>query len=1166
MKLRLLSAVLFSGVLCIASEDPFPAFSELPENTVFPRNAEITVGPEGNYLVGGRARHFLGTQVATHMLAGDFAPTPGYPSALKWLYEEPLSFENAQRIGFDTLALFISPQPWLRKYNPDYRRGGWGEADRSFFDAMTANRLPLMIDYTCFPWSFGALAENQLFSGRIPAEAVNAYRKSGVNHWVPYNIFHPEGRKLYLDYWAQGVKDTAGLSGKRLIFELFNEPGYDDPSAYNRERFAVFLKERYGTAEEMNRVWGSSYACFEEAAAFRKQNENPGLFTDWGKFMESGMTALARDGAALIRREAPGALAAFQILGRSCYRSLPASNINYYEICRYMDAVSTPTTGGLTPRTSMEAPPAHTVETPSDPACAEGILMRHFIRSVAGKRPIHNPEAYARTDRQENRNVLWQDLLRGSDITYLYMWSKRAWDWQPRGSAEGGRRIAERFSYQLANPYGFTADALAGFMDARQEIARFSDFFVPRGRQMPREVAILLSFPTERRAVPTGYTLRNEVLNYAAGLEFTHYPIDAFVEEQLPVKRPCRAIVAVGIRNTLPGTLRKLQTFVEEGGILIAARETMPEDEYGYPLASPLFAGVEYRDFPDAPQQELFFTGLARTPLLPGRIMARNTRRITAAPGWKTLATVDSVPAVLSRPFGKGHLYLITPQLQDYAAGAVAKSILERHGIHPALELARFPEGDLAVNIEAHAVRHDGLQLAHLLNLDPYAKQLQVTLPEGCGEAAELLSGELLPVMGGKARLLLGVNSYAILGFGSRQALTERFGPLTEVSAGTLETRQRKIEAERLAELRQRRGEGFRFHPDPANTVPVELRSFANSGFTDEVAGDGKGGWTDQGAENCLTGTPWEVTPLLGVPCDFIRFDENNDRSCIILASKSMRRKLPEKVEGIPVNARARAIYFFHSAGYCRRGMKVMSYRIRYADGTQLELPVFAGEEIADWWLSAAGTLKNRIAWRNSADRGFYLHEWRNPEPEKAVASVDLLSANGPAIPIVIGITVERVPDSMRELSAAGATLRAWGNALAVKEGDSAVIRVTEKTAGWAGFSFRFPTPLPLDDDALKQAALTFEINGGEDPFGNFRGGQKLQVYLAANHKAVGAKYRLPQPDGDAGSFEVVAIPLNRLINELPPGGVDAVTFQFLGGGNESGVTVKNLRINWPKR
>ncbi len=1162
----------FAVLVCgLGAQDPFPKIQDLPKEVLYPKHAGVTLDRDGNYLVNGRVRYLFGAQTGENAMAIDLAPTPGYPSELKWMYEEPMNYENMQRIGFDSFALFISARSWLSKYNPEYYRKhqfGVSEKDREYFRIFSNNGLPVLVDYTCFPWTWGSLAGGRQFPNAIPEILINKDRNTGINHWVPYNIFHPDGKKLYLDYWKNGLEQTAAMRGMhKMVYELFNEPGYDDFSAYNRNLFADFLRKKYQTIQNLNRVWNSSYASFQAASAFKRKNENPGLFVDWTKFMEQGMTELARLGADLIRRETGGALVCFQILGRDCYRAIPNSNINIYEINRHMSSISLPTGGGLTPSTSISSAPERSVEAPSGTALAEGILSGRFFRSIADGKPIHNPECYAARTRQGNRNILWQDMLRGANATYMFLWGKRAWDWKPRNTAQGGRRSAEEFAYYLTNPYSFSAESLAGFMDAKQEVFRFGEFFMPRKTGFQSELALLLSFPTERMAVPGGYIGKNEILHYAAGLEFSHFPWEVLVEEQLPEGSASKykAVIAAGIRNTYPKTLKTLESYVRNGGILIVAREPMPQDEYGHPVKSPLFEGLAIREDDSVPLEKLEFKALLpRTPLLPGEIMVRNTKKVTAARGWEVLATAGKYPALLKRPFGKGFVYLATPQMQDYAVAALLKSVLEPYGIRPMFQITRVPQGDLAVNVEAHGVRRDGLTLTHLMNLDLYPKMLEIRLPEGSSSAADLMSGEVLPVRNGKAMLLLGSNRYTVLGFGSKSSLEKRFGALKPVGGTVLNKRFEAEEKERRKEAEKKNAAAFRFHVDSAMTSPIDLRPFANTGFLDKVAGDGKGGWTDQGAENSLNGTPWEITPLLGVPCDFIRFDQNNDKTCIILKSTSMVRPMPDAVRNIPVNARVRTLFFFHTTAWSSVNTRVMDYIIHYANGKQVTIPVVTGENIGDWWLHGAAKMRNRVAWKNSAGRGFYIFDWRNPEPEEEIRSIDLVSAGGKAIPIILGISAEKLSPSARELNLETGKLASWGGCKAVRSFDCVDIRVNEKTAAWAGLHFNNGKPYPLTEAQMKKAVLKFEVNGGTDPFGNYQGGQSIQISLYANYRGAGPKVFMPKPDGIRETFQSVEIPLSRLLNAKSPyGKIDGVAFQFCGTGNHSGLQIRNLRIEY---
>ena len=213
------------------------------------------------------------------------------------------------------------------------------------------------------------------------------------------------------------------------------------------------------------------------------------------------------------------------------------------------------------------------------------------------------------------------------------------------------------------------------------------------------------------------------------------------------------------------------------------------------------------------------------------------------------------------------------------------------------------------------------------------------------------------------------------------------------------------MEAERL----RKQAAAFRYDLNLAQTFTIDLRPFANSLYWDNTAGDGKGGWTDQGKDNSLDSVPWDPEVLLGVPCDFIRFDMNGDKSCIILHSKSVKIPRPSAVNDIPVNAKVSRLFFFHTAAWVGNDTPVMTYRIRYASGRTVDIPVVAGRNIGNWWISyAPPSLRKHIAWKNMDGKGIYLYCWENPDPSEEVRSIDLLSANNESVGIVIGITAER--------------------------------------------------------------------------------------------------------------------------------------------------------------
>lgn len=1164
-----------------AEDETFPPVEQLPAEVVLAPQPEVAVDADGNYLVNGRIRYLLGVQSVTGSSADDIAPTSGYDASLKWLYEEPLTYRNAQRLGFDTVAVFTATD-WIRRIFPEFRDKAFSEKNKAAGKAVQTNGLPTLVDFTAFPWGHGKIAEDPAFAARLPEGAVNEYRSRANNHWVPYNPFHPEGKKLYRMIWEAGVRELQQGGNPLMLCELFNEPAYDDPSPYNRKLFAGFLEKRYGTPGAMNQVYGSSYPDFASAANFRTANENRGLFVDWSKFMESGFIELTKLGVETIRGLAPDARLCFQVMGGSYYRSLPRSNMNLFEINRQLDAISLPTGGGVSiePAAGYDAPPEYAGSAPAvHSGVTEGILMRAFFRALADGKPMHNPEAYTGRNYRSTLNRIWLDFVRGSNATYLFEWSKRAWDWEPAGSEEGGRRIAEKFPWMILNPYAYPAADFRSIMDAKKEIFRFAEYFAPRSRNIPCETAVLLSHPTERMAGAVPIPARNEITTAAGALAFTHRPFDAVLEEQLPEGRLGRykAVVAVGVRNTLPGTAEALRRFVEAGGILIAGREFMTEDEYGRPSdAAGLFAGLSFEKNENAGLEEISFA-VPRPAALPGRLAGRNTVRMKLSGNWKVLGSCGDTPAFAVRKLGQGAVYVFTPQLQDYALGALLGTALERHGIRPALDLVRHPQGDLAVNVEAHAAKRGETTLFYLFNWDGYPKLVELALPPG-SSAADLIRNRALPVRNGRALLLLEPQNRAIIGAGGKAELEAAFGPLPPLTRSELEREADALAAAVRAERAARAAAAFRYEVDPAQTAPLDLREHCNRGFADSVAGDGKGGWTDQGRDNSLGGVPWGTLEFLGVPCELIRFDQNDNRTCIMLHSKSVRSELPVSVENIPVNAKVRSLVFFHTAAWFQNGREAMRYRIRYASGRTLELPVVCGENIGDWWMGSANYAVNHlVAWKNRENRGFYGWRWVNPAPEDEIRSFDIVGNDGEIIPAVLAVSAERYDGRAAAVPVRiGQPALSGFGGIAAEQRDGLVRAVvTEKTGPWGGLMLHAKDfrPLVRRPGLLERGTLRFEVNGGCDQFGNARGGQKIQLTLLAagrdfRQNRHGAMQNLENGlaekavDNDPATFQEVRIPLSRF-GKLPEN-ANGLFFQ-LRGDNSSGFEIRDIVIELPE-
>ncbi len=130
---------------------------------------------------------------------------------------------------------------------------------------------------------------------------------------------------------------------------------------------------------------------------------------------------------------------------------------------------------------------------------------------------------------------------------------------------------------------------------------------------------------------------------------------------------------------------------------------------------------------------------------------------------------------------------------------------------------------------------------------------------------------------------------------------------------------------------------------------PVDLSAAANSSFSDEAAGDGRGGWTDQGAENdfsCFR--PAELNSG-AIRFSVIDGGKNAGRECIVLGGGGLP-DLPDRVTVPAVSGRFRNLYLLHSLAWPKNG-PIGTIEVHYRNGSRQQITVNGGFDVANWWL-----------------------------------------------------------------------------------------------------------------------------------------------------------------------------------------------------------------------
>jgi len=186
----------------------------------------------------------------------------------------------------------------------------------------------------------------------------------------------------------------------------------------------------------------------------------------------------------------------------------------------------------------------------------------------------------------------------------------------------------------------------------------------------------------------------------------------------------------------------------------------------------------------------------------------------------------------------------------------------------------------------------------------------------------------------------------------------------------------------------------------------LDLRSFMNMGYKDEVANDEQGGWTDQGPSNDFASFDLKgVTRIKGIPFDFVDPDTNNGKSTLVLRGQS-RAWLPNRVE-VPVDDFCAGAYIIHAAAW--NSTTAATYKFVYEDMTEGPVRVQFNRHIANWWGASDKELM-RTAWQGSNPScgaiSTYLFAFGNPYPDKKVAKLVLETPGDASIVCIQGITL----------------------------------------------------------------------------------------------------------------------------------------------------------------
>lgn len=200
--------------------------------------------------------------------------------------------------------------------------------------------------------------------------------------------------------------------------------------------------------------------------------------------------------------------------------------------------------------------------------------------------------------------------------------------------------------------------------------------------------------------------------------------------------------------------------------------------------------------------------------------------------------------------------------------------------------------------------------------------------------------------------------------------------------------------------------------PDPASFSFLDISKSANMGFKDDVAGDGKGGWSDQGHENDFASFDVDRNVFANMFFRVLNPSDNNGKSVMTFASGRISAGISLKSAEIDAHgAKGRFLYLLHTACWADSpaGSLIGRVETTLADGQAKSFDVVNMRDVADWWKpkSLENAAVGYATDNPNSFVGVYVSKFKLADGPVNLKSVKL-ATTGEAVWIVLAATVSQ--------------------------------------------------------------------------------------------------------------------------------------------------------------
>ena len=426
----------------------------------------------------------------------------------------------------------------------------------------------------------------------IPNWAIEEYgndiliRQNSFN-FTDFDIDHPNAKDLIGKMLDSAVPLMANKNYSQLGYMLCNEPHFftkagvwatGEVSDYTIEKFRIWLAEKHGTIDQLNKLWETNFSSFEEITIqipISGNLQGKPIWYDWSFFNMHRVTKWYEFVKERIQQSDPNAKTQIKIMPRLWSDNLKDHGIDLESLTRMSEIIGNDAGAW---NNHMWGPTEWWEENYAFD-WREVSMGYDFMKSVSPEKIVFNSEShYLSKNKSRNlyqepiyaRATYWLAHVLGENANQTWYWARRE-DGSMRPNAGVGYAGSNNQQPRIVNEVAATMMDLNSFSE---EITA-----------MQRQQKPLRIFYSKTSAINKA-THMDELFELYKALFFEGIPL-GFATKDIILTQDHHNWEAILIHQTEYVTkeeLAALQSYLDQGGTIIMEEGSLSMDEYGNPI------------------------------------------------------------------------------------------------------------------------------------------------------------------------------------------------------------------------------------------------------------------------------------------------------------------------------------------------------------------------------------------------------------------------------------------------------------------------------------------------------------------------------------------------------------------------------------------------------